>query len=116
VRSPFFRGAALAGAGAAALFLASCERKEAGPGAAPGSLAERGRAVYQASCVACHHQDPAIAGPLGPEVKGASRELLEARILRAEYPPGYKPKRQTRMMVPMPQLKNDIDALREFLK
>jgi mono/diheme cytochrome c family protein len=38
--------------------------------------AERGRQVYLAQCTACHAQDPAQNGPLGPAVKGSSRELL----------------------------------------
>ena len=37
-------------------------------------LAERGRQVYLAHCVACHNTDPAQPGPLGPPIKGASRD------------------------------------------
>jgi hypothetical protein len=44
------------------------------------------------------------------------RELLEARILRADYPAGYKPKRDTRQMVAFPQLAPHIDALAAYLK
>jgi mono/diheme cytochrome c family protein len=50
--------------------------------------AERGRQVYLSSCIACHAADPAQAGAVGPEVKGSSPELLEAKILRGTYPPG----------------------------
>ena len=32
-------------------------------------------------------------GSVGPAVAGASRELIEAKVLRGEYPPGYTPKR-----------------------
>jgi hypothetical protein len=31
------------------------------------------------------------------------------------YPPGYKPKRDTRMMTPFPQLEGDIDDLAAYL-
>ena len=78
--------------------------------------AERGRQVYLAQCTACHHTDPAQAGPLGPPVKGASRELLEAKILTGTYPPGYAPKRPTKVMVPMPQVAPDLPALADYLR
>jgi len=78
--------------------------------------AERGRQLYLAQCTACHAPDPAQAGPLGPPVKGASRELLEAKILRGTYPPGYTPKRTTSLMPPQPAVAPDIAALAEYLK
>ena len=42
-------------------------------------------------------------------------ELLEARVVRGEYPPGYEPKRKSKAMVPLPQVKADIPALHAFL-
>ena len=78
---------------------------------------QRGREVYLSICVACHNADPSQSGPLGPPIKGSSRELLEARILRAAYPPGYHPKRDTRAMVPQPQLTpHNIDDLAAYLR
>ena len=77
---------------------------------------ERGKKVYFAHCIACHHVDPAKSGPIGPELKGSPRALVDARVLRVEYPPGYQPKRSTTLMKPMPELAGDIDALVEFLK
>ena len=53
---------------------------------------------------------------MGPEVKGSSRELLEAKVLRVTYPPGYKPKRPTNVMPPQPQIAGDIPALAAYLK
>ena len=82
----------------------------------PSTDAQRGQEVYMSTCIACHNADPALPGALGPPVKGASRELLEARILRADYPAGYKPKRDTRQMVAFPQLAPHIDALAAYLK
>ena len=93
---------------AAALGFAAC--------AGDGSPAGRGRRVYLAQCTACHNSDPSKNGPLGPAVKGSSRELLEARVLRGVYPPGYKPKRGTAIMQPMPQLASALDDLAAFLK
>lgn len=80
------------------------------------ALISRGRSIYMSGCIACHHSDPSKPGAVGPDVKGSSRELIEARIMRAEYPPGYQPKRPSRAMAPLPQFKNDIDALAAFLK
>ncbi|SVA17153.1 uncharacterized protein METZ01_LOCUS70007 [marine metagenome] len=77
---------------------------------------EKGKVVYDTLCIACHNPDPALAGPIGPEIKGASRDLLEARVLLGEYPQGYKPKRDTKIMPPMAHLANDIENLTEFLK
>ena len=77
---------------------------------------ERGRQLYQAQCIACHNPDPAKAGPIGPDVRGSSEELLRAKVLSGSYPPGYAPKRATKVMQPMPQLANDIPALAEYLR
>jgi len=66
--------------------------------------------------VSCHGPEPGRDGPLGPAVKGASRELLEARVLRGTYPPGYTPKRPTRVMPPLPALAADIPALADYLR
>src|SRR3989449_11097053 len=79
-------------------------------------LAERGRQVYLAQCTQCHNADPAQDGAVGPAVKGASCELLEARILRGSYPPGYKPKRPTNVMPPQPAVAPEIPALAAYLK
>ena len=78
--------------------------------------AERGRQVYLAQCAACHAQDPAQNGPLGPAVKGSSRELLEARVLHGTYPPGYTPKRTSAIMQPLPNLAGSLDDLAAFLR
>lgn len=79
------------------------------------SLIARGKVVYATNCTACHHPDPKKPGNLGPEVFGSTKELLEARVLRKDYPQGYTPKRKTNVMTPLPQLKNDIEALTAYL-
>jgi mono/diheme cytochrome c family protein len=84
------------------------------PGGDP--LANQGRQVYLAQCIQCHNADPAIAGPVGPPVKGSSRELLDAKVLRGDYPSGYTPKRPTKVMPPQPNLGSDIPALAAYLK
>ncbi|HEU5196823.1 MAG TPA: cytochrome c [Methylomirabilota bacterium] len=95
---------------AAALALAGCGQEKLSP------EAERGRTVYNSQCTACHNFDPSQPGAVGPEVKGASRELLEAKVVRGTYPPGYKPKRPTSVMPPQAQVAPDIPALSAYLK
>lgn len=85
-------------------------------GSSGNPVADRGKQVYLSQCISCHAVDPAQSGAVGPAVKGAAPELLEAKVLRATYPPGYKPKRPTQVMPPQPQLANDIPALAEYLK
>ncbi len=76
----------------------------------------RGGQVYLAQCTACHNSDPTKDGPLGPAIKGSSRALLEAKILRGSYPPGYTPKRATSLMPPQPNLEATLSDLAAFLK
>ena len=80
------------------------------------ALVRRGRAVYDISCSACHAREPAKPGPVGPPVAGASMELLEAKVLRNEYPPGYTPQRDTQAMIPLAHLENDLAAIHAFLQ
>jgi mono/diheme cytochrome c family protein len=99
----------------AALFLAPA----LGACSDQGSLspeAERGRQIYLAQCSSCHSPDPGKDGPLGPAIRGSSRELLEARVVRGTYPPGYTPKRPSAVMQPMPQVATSLDDLAAFLR
>jgi mono/diheme cytochrome c family protein len=95
---------------ALALALGACNSEKLSP------EAERGRQIYMSSCTACHSADPAQPGAVGPEIKGASLELLEAKLLKGTYPPGYKPKRPTAVMPPQTQLTGDIPALAAYLR
>ncbi len=95
--------------------LLSCDKKETTKVGPVDPLVDRGRAVYLSTCIACHNPDPTQNGAIGPSVSGSSLELLEARILHAKYPDGYKPKRETAQMPPFPELKDDIPALHAFL-
>jgi hypothetical protein len=51
-----------------------------------------------------------------PALRGASREVLEAKVVKGAYPPGYTPKRPTTLMPPQPALAPEIDNLAAFLK
>lgn len=87
-----------------------CTKKQGSP-----SPFEQGKTVYMARCIACHNSDPKVDGPIGPAVKGSSKDLLEAKIMSMNYPAGYSPKRDSKLMPAMPDLKNDIEALHVFL-
>ncbi len=80
------------------------------------SPVERGRRAYVANCIACHNADPTMEGTLGPAVAGSSLALVEARVMRAEYPPGYTPKRPSALMPAQPYLKKDVPDLAAYLE
>ena len=96
---------------------AAPEPPSAPAAASPGSEdpIERGRRVYAANCVVCHNPDPNLNGPIGPVIAGSPRELVEARVMRAGYPPGHTPKRDTKLMMPLPHLEAEIPAIAAFL-
>ena len=96
-----------------AIALVGCSQQSAGPQLS--EAAKRGKAVYDGVCIACHNPNPALDGSLGPANAGASHELIEARVLRAEYPPGYTPKRSSKAMPAMPHLADKIDDLYAYL-
>jgi mono/diheme cytochrome c family protein len=75
----------------------------------------KGEEIYKTICSACHGPDANKDGPLGPAIAGASKELVEARVMRAEYPKGYKPKRDTKTMPPFPQYKDNIEDITAYL-
>ena len=98
-----------------ALLLApvGCKRAEQSPEEA---RVQKGRTLYTLHCASCHHpSNPTLDGALGPAVAGSSFELLEARLQRGEYPPGYTPKRETRVMRKMPMAPEDLEALHAYL-
>jgi len=111
-RRPQRRGGARIVTLAVVAALAGCS-DQTSPG---GLAAERGRQVYLAQCIACHNPDPSRAGAVGPPVRGSSRELLEAKVVKGTYPPGYTPKRPTTVMPPQPALQAEIASLAAFLK
>lgn len=90
--------------------LAACDEEM------PRTPVERGRQVYRLVCLSCHGLDPRQDGTQGPAIAGSSRELLAARVLRAEYPPGYRPKRDTGNMAAFPYLADRIDDLFAYLQ
>ena len=104
------RALALAALAAA---LACGSEGEPAPGA--DAAAARGKLDYANVCTACHAADPRQAGVLGPELAGASRELIEAKVLRNEYPPGYAPKRPGATMPKYEYLAASLPDLAAYL-
>ncbi len=100
-----------------AILPAACGPAKPPAGASPAqAAAERGRRVYATHCTVCHNPDPSRPGSVGPPVRGSSRALIEARLLRAAYPPGYKPQRTSKAMPATPHLAGSIDDLAAYLK
>jgi mono/diheme cytochrome c family protein len=79
-------------------------------------LAHEGEKIYQNVCIACHNGNPNLDGALGPANAGASTDLLTAKVLRGEYPPGYTPKRPGSTTMPrFEYLADKIPALAAYL-
>ncbi len=95
---------------AALVVLAAC-----GESKSTDSPVARGKMVYKAICTTCHAADPSEDGVLGPAIAGSSVELIEAKMLRGDYPPGYTPKRPTTTMPPLPHLEENIPDLAAYL-
>jgi mono/diheme cytochrome c family protein len=75
----------------------------------------RGEKIYRNICLVCHNADPNQTGVLGPDIASANRELLEAKVLRGEYPAGYTPKRNTKQMPQFNYLEPNLDDIAAFL-
>jgi mono/diheme cytochrome c family protein len=78
-------------------------------------LEARGKGVFVSNCIVCHNPNPTIDGSIGPAIANSSLELITHRVLTRDYPPGYKPKRNSEAMPDFPQLKDDVPALHAYL-
>jgi mono/diheme cytochrome c family protein len=96
----------------APLVLAGCSRSE---DVSTDPAVARGHEVYKSVCLACHAPNPVDAGSLGPPIAGSSRALIEARVIHADYPNGYTPKRSGKTMPAFPNLAGSIDDLTAYL-
>jgi mono/diheme cytochrome c family protein len=97
-------------AGVLALAAIACSQESG-----PQDAVARGRQVYSNVCATCHGPDPNRDGTVGPAVAGASRELLEAKLLHGSYPKGYEPKRGSRLMPKLGYLGDAIPDLAAYL-
>jgi len=104
---------ALVGAALLAVSTVACS---GGDTAELSPLAQEGRDIYQSVCIACHNGNPNLDGSVGPANAGASEELLAAKVVRGDYPPGYTPKRpESSAMAVFPYLEPKIPALAAYL-
>ena len=78
-------------------------------------LYSQGKKIYMTVCVTCHNPDPKLDGSIGPANYGSSVDLLAAKVLKGNYPSGYKPKRETSLMPQFEEYAKDIEALHVFL-
>ena len=76
---------------------------------------DAGRRAYAANCTACHNPDPTKVGSVGPAIAGSPPDLVRARVLRAEYPAGYTPQRDTHLMPAQPFLAPQVESLAAYL-
>ena len=76
---------------------------------------EKGRMAYFANCVSCHNNNPKKPGSIGPEVYGASIDVLTQKIVFGKYPENYRPKRTSKIMPLMPHLNKEISNLHAFI-
>ena len=93
----------------------ACSDAASPSGAQRDPLAVEGERVYQNVCIACHHGDPSQDGSLGPAIAGSSRTLLEAKVLRGEYPPDHTPSRDTESMPRFEYLADQLAAIEAYL-
>ncbi|MCP3983369.1 MAG: cytochrome c [bacterium] len=98
--------------GISSLVSCACDQTPDDPATA---LVRKGRTHFESVCTACHARDPRQPGPVGPEIAGSSLELLRAKVLHNEYPPGYLPKRSTQAMIPLPYLEAELPAIEAYL-
>jgi mono/diheme cytochrome c family protein len=81
---------------------------------------DKGRRLYMSNCIQCHHRDPNMKGPIGPEMTDAPLEIMTAKVMTGRYPEklpeGFVPKRSTKLMRPIPKLKDDIPAIYEWVQ
>lgn len=80
----------------------------------------RGAKVYKANCVRCHNADPNLKGNLGPEQVDAPFEVVVSKIMTGKYPEplpqGFVPKRKTKAMTSLKQLKGDIPYIHAWIQ
>ncbi len=79
-----------------------------------------GKKLYFSNCISCHNKDPNIKGGIGPEMVDAPLEVMTSKVMTGLYPeklpPGFVPKRKTKMMKKIVKLQNDIPAIHAYVQ
>lgn len=76
----------------------------------------RGESVYKTVCVSCHNRDPRKVGALAPDIAGSELEVIRSMIMTGIPPEGISKKWPEHTMAPLPNLKDKIPDLYEYLK
>ena len=76
----------------------------------------RGEKVYKTVCISCHNIDPRKPGALAPDIAGSDLEVIRSMIMTGKHPEGVKPKWPDMEMAPLPNLKDKIPDLYEYLR
>jgi mono/diheme cytochrome c family protein len=81
---------------------------------------DKGKRLYLSNCIQCHNKDPNLKGSLGPELVDASLEIVYAKVMTGVYPaklpPGFVPKRSSKVMRKIPKLEKDIPAIHAWIQ
>jgi mono/diheme cytochrome c family protein len=73
-----------------------------------------GEIIFKATCAVCHGARG--EGYIGPNIQNSSLELLISKVTKGQYPDGYKPKRNTKVMPRFPHLYPKLPDVQEYLK
>ena len=83
-------------------------------------MIDKGRRLYLSNCLQCHNKDPNVKGSIGPEMVDAPLDVMTSKVMTGKYPEklpaGFVPKRQTKLMRPIPKLKADIPAIHAYVQ
>jgi len=92
-------------------FATACNKKES----SVDPQVVRGQMLFTTNCISCHNSNPELDGSLGPAISGSPLELVQARVLRGEYPAGYNPKRPTHIMPRLPLTEANVADIVAYL-
>ena len=77
---------------------------------------EKGKTIYESTCISCHNIDPQIDGVLAPRITDINYNLIESMIMTGKLPVGVAQKWPGAKMAPLPYLEKHIPDLYEYLK
>ena len=80
---------------------------------------KRGWKAYRRHCITCHNKNPFLDStitPLAPSIARSSKELIRLRVTSTTYPKGYKPKRDSKEMRPLPRAVKKVPDIHAYLK
>ena len=91
-----------------------CGKKESSSNQSGGYY--RGEKIYKTVCISCHNRDPRKVGALAPDIAGSELEVIRSMIMTGKPPKGISKKWPDHTMAPLPNLKDKVPDLYEYLK